>query len=354
LLRQAKEFAVKVVALSDETAAFQAESQKHRWGLSDLEILKGQKGIEKIATLGDADIVLHAIPGFAGIRPLLAALESGKKVAFAGKESLVSAGQLIAPYLEQDRYRLIPVDSEHSAILQCLVGENYGNIEELVLTASGGAFRDLSLEEMKNVTPTDALKHPTWRMGPKVTVDSASLFNKTLEVVEAHYLFAVEYEKIKVVIHRESIVHSMVTFKDGSTKAQLSKPDMRLAIAYALNFPDRGKKAISKLDPVLGSLTFQEPDFERFPCLKLGYEAGKMGGTALCVLSYADEMVVKAFLGGKIGFLDIYPILRKVLDTYEPRRATGIEVLEREVRWAERKVTELLSDFKRGRYSTKS
>ncbi len=316
----------------DYQAAKKAEQFKQHTD-PKLEILPGPSGVSKLAVHSEANLVLHAIPGFAGVAPLFASLEGGKRVAIAGKEALVSGGDLIAPFIKE-KDGLLPVDSEHSAIFQCLLGERPEDIEYITLTASGGAFRDLSINQLKLVTPDKALRHPTWRMGPKVTVDSATLFNKTLEVMEAHYLFGLPYDKIKVVIHRQSIVHSKVTFKDGSTKAQLAKPDMRLAIAYAFNYPIRRKVIDDDTEPFLGTLTFEKPDLERFPCLTLGYEAGQIGGTAPCVLSASDEIVVKAFLSGKVKFNQIYKILKNVLNNYRPRSASSIKDLEQDVKWA--------------------
>ena len=335
VLRQAKILGIRKVALSNESAAREANRNKNAMGLENLEVFFGQEGLCQIASLPEADTVLHAIPGFEGIRPLLASLHGGKQVALTGKESLVSAGELIRPFLEQGPNSIIPVDSEHSAIFQCLRGENRLDIDHIILTASGGAFRDLGLAELERIGPDDALKHPTWKMGPKVTVDSATLFNKTLEVMEAHYLFGIGYDKIKVTIHRESIVHSLVTFKDGSTMAQLGRPDMRLPIAYALNYPERQGGVTLPLGPALGTLTFHEPDFERFPCLGLGYQAGRIGGTAPCVLSMADEIVVREFLAGRVPFTKIYIILKTVLDRYQPKSPDSVEILEQEALWAE-------------------
>ena len=342
-LSQAKEFGARLLALSDEKAAAEAQQAKHSYGLSDLEIAAGASGVQKAASLADADVVLHAIPGFDGVKPLLSSLEHGKRVAFAGKEALVSAGELIAPYIAANPDRFIPVDSEHSAIFQCLQGESHKDVQEIVLTASGGALRDRTLEEMREVTPEEVLRHPTWKMGKKVTVDSATLFNKTLEVMEAHYLFGLGYDQIKVVLHRQSIIHSMVTFKDGSTKAQLARPDMRLAIAYGLTYPDRVPGTVESLSPYFGTLTFEEPDTARFPSLLLGYRAGRMGGTAPCVLSAADEVLVQEFLARRIGFLDMYEVLSAVMEEYHPRDASCVEVLEQERKWAVAKTMELVS-----------
>lgn len=342
-LLQAKECGALFLALEDELSADLARKEKEGLGLHGLEILSGAEGTLRLATMPGVDVVVHAIPGFAGVAPLLESLRTGKRVAFAGKEALVSAGDLIAPYLRRDRHVLIPVDSEHSAIFQSLLGEDPESVAEIVLTASGGALRDLAYGEMADVTAVEVLDHPTWRMGKKITVDSATLFNKALEVIEAHYLFGVDYSKIKVVVHRESIVHSMVTFVDGSTKAQAAVPDMKLAISYGMTYPRRRAAGVPSLHPYLGMLTFEEPDLGRFPSLALGHEAGDMGGTAPCVLSSADDILVEEFLSGHIGFLDIYRVLRAVLDAYEPKKVTGIEVLLEEKSWAERKVRELLS-----------
>ena len=308
-----------------------------------MQVLDGPSAAVTIATMPEVDVVVHAIPGFDGIEPLLASLDAGKRIAFAGKEALVSAGELIGQRLARSKGRLVPVDSEHSAVFQCLLGEDPRSVKEVVLTASGGALRDLGLSEMEKVTPEDVLRHPTWKMGKKVTVDSATLFNKALEVIEAHFLFGIPYSNIRVVIHRQSVVHSMVTFVDGSTKAHAARPDMRLAIAYGITYPERPPRAVPSLAPYVGNLTFEEPDLDRFPCLKLGSVAGEMGGTAPCVLSVADEILVHEFLSGRIRFLDIQRTLRAVLDDYVPKEVTGLEVLVQEKRWAERKVRELLS-----------
>lgn len=342
-LSQAKEFGVKLLALSDEEAATKALGAKDSFGLSDLEIVAGVSGVQKAASLADVEVVLHAIPGFEGVRPLFSSLERRKRIAFAGKESLVSAGELLRPYITANPDRFIPVDSEHSAIFQCLQGESREDIQEIVLTASGGALRERTVDEMREVTPEEVLKHPTWDMGRKVTVDSATLFNKTLEVMEAHYLFGLDYDRIRVVIHRQSIVHSMVTYRDGSTKAQLARPDMRLAISYGLTYPARTTGCVKSLSPYLDTLTFEEPDTARFPSLLLGYRAGRMGGCAPCVLSAADEVLVRGFLEGRIGFLDMYGVLSEIMEEYHPRAATSLEVLEEERDRAISRTWELMS-----------
>ncbi|MGI6666428.1 MAG: 1-deoxy-D-xylulose-5-phosphate reductoisomerase [Bacillota bacterium] len=342
ILAQAREFGASVIALEDPLAAMAAEREKGSFGLDRVKVLSGPEGVSACAALEDATVVVHAVPGFAGIAPLLGALESGKRVAFAGKEALVSAGDMIEPFLRGNPGRLVPVDSEHSAVFQCLLGEDPGSVAEVVLTASGGALRDYEPERLRHVTPDEVLAHPTWKMGKKVTVDSATLVNKSLEVMEAHFLFGVPYEKLKVVIHRQSIVHSMVTFVDGSTKAQASVPDMSLAISYGITYPERRGGVVPSLSPYQGTLTFEEPDVTRFPGVTLGHRAGKMGGTAPCALSYADEVLVREFLAGRIGFLDICRVLCRLLDDYKPRSVDGLDILYQEAARAGRKVRELL------------
>ncbi len=311
-------------------------------GCPGIQIFHGQEGVCKLAALEEADIVVHAIPGFEGLRSLLAALEAGKTVAFAGKEALVSAGDLVTRTGERTGAKIVPVDSEHNAIFQCLAGEDREDISGIILTASGGPFWELSIEEMATVGPAEALRHPTWRMGPKITVDSATFFNKALEVIEAHYLFGVGYDRISVLVHREAIVHSMVVFKDGSIKALMSYPDMRLPISYALNYPERGQAVTSQLDLKGKTLTFTQPDPERFPCLDLGFRAGRMGGTAPCFISAADEEAVKLFLSGVIPFTAIYRVLDLALSGYEPVEASSLEVLEKEAHRGKLRVREIV------------
>jgi len=342
VLAQAKEFSASAIALEDPEAARSAEREKSAFGLDNLVVFSGPEGIARCAELDEANVVVHAVPGFAGILPLIRALEKGKRVAFAGKEALVSAGELIEPYIRKNPGQLVPVDSEHSALFQCLLGEDPDSVAELVLTASGGALRDYSLEEMRRVTPGEVLAHPTWKMGKKITVDSATLVNKSLEVIEAHYLFGVPYEKLKVVIHRQSIVHSMVTFVDGSTKAQASVPNMSLAISYGITYPERRPGVVRSLAPYVGTLTFEEPDAERFPGVLLGHMAGKMGGTAPCAFSCADEILVGEFLAGRIGFTDITRILLGFLESYRPKPVDGLDILREEAARTERKIRELL------------
>ena len=287
--------------------------------------------LEELAALPEADLVLVATVGRVGLAPTLAALRAGKRVALANKEVLVMAGEIVTREAKAHGGVLLPVDSEHSAIWQCLRGEGgeagAGRVERLLLTASGGAFRDRPAGALAAVTPAEALRHPTWKMGPKVTVDSATLMNKGFEVIEAHWLFGVPYERIQVLLHRESIVHSLVEFVDGSVKAQMGTPDMRLPIQYALSYPDRWTEtAVPRLDLAeLGNLHFDAVTPGRYPCLDLAVEVGRRGGTWPAVLSAADEVAVDAFLDGRIGFLDIPDVVGATLAAH---RGTDCPTLE--------------------------
>lgn len=275
---------------------------------------------EEVAAAPDVDIVLVATAGAAGLLPTLAALRAGKPVAIANKEVLVMAGHLVRRAMQEGGGDLRPVDSEHSAIWQCLWGEVPGTVRRIILTASGGAFRDLSRGELAAVTPEQALDHPTWKMGRKITVDSATLMNKGMETIEAMWLFDVPMAAVDVVLHRESIVHSLVEFSDGSVKAQLGVPDMRLPIQLALSYPERmPEPAVPLLDlAAAGALHFGRPDTERFPCLRLAMEAGRAGGTVPAAMAAADEIAVERFLRREIGFLDIPRVIERVLEQHRP------------------------------------
>jgi 1-deoxy-D-xylulose-5-phosphate reductoisomerase len=271
--------------------------------------------MEEMASHPEAHLVVVATAGKAGLHPTLAALRAGKIVALANKEVLVMAGHLVTEAAEQGGGQIRPIDSEHSAIWQCLWGEERSSIARIILTASGGAFRDRPLEELRRVTPEEALRHPTWQMGRKVTVDSATLLNKGFEAIEARWLFAVPFRSIEIVLHRQSIVHSLVEFKDGSMKAQMSMPDMRLPIQCALCYPERvACPSVARLDLTqVGTLEFRVPDLRRFPCLRLGLEAGARGGTHPAVLAAADEVAVEHFLAGHLGFMEIAAVLEGAL-----------------------------------------
>ncbi|MCS7176940.1 MAG: 1-deoxy-D-xylulose-5-phosphate reductoisomerase [Candidatus Kapabacteria bacterium] len=281
-------------------------------------VLCGFEGLQEAAAESSNGLVVVSLVGAGGILPTLAALQAGIPVALANKEVLVSAGHLVMRAVEEHRVPLLPIDSEHSAILQCLQGEPDGSVEELVLTASGGPFRTLPKERLAEVTVEEALRHPNWQMGAKITVDSATLMNKGLEVIEAHWLFRMPLERIRVLIHPQSIIHALVYFRDGSVKAQLSLPDMRIPIAYALSYPQRHPLALPRLDlAALGRLEFEEPDTERFPCLGLALEALRHGGSAPAVLNAANEVAVAAFLRGAIRFVDIPRLVEEALGYFD-------------------------------------
>ena len=279
----------------------------------------GEKGINDVAVYDKADILVNAVTGSVGLQPTLQAIEAKKTIAIANKETLVTAGHLVMDAAKKHQVSILPVDSEHSAIFQCLQGENRKTIEKIILTASGGSFRDRSREELKNVTVKEALNHPNWSMGAKITIDSASMMNKGLEVIEAHWLFDLPYEKIDVLLHKESVIHSMVEFHDSSVMAQLGSPDMRIPIQYALTYPDRiSLPSAKKLDLAqIGKLHFQKMDLDRFRCLKYAYEAGKAGGSYPTVLNAANEAAVAAFLSGQIKFLQIEDLVEESLNRHE-------------------------------------
>jgi 1-deoxy-D-xylulose-5-phosphate reductoisomerase len=295
-----------------------------------------------MASHPDIDIVVVALPGGAGLAPALAAARAGKIIALANKECLVAAGDILMAEAKAHVAQIRPVDSEHSAIWQCLVGECC-QPEKLVLTASGGPFRDYSIDTLEIVTPEQALAHPSWKMGRKVTIDSATLMNKGLEVIEAHRLYGIPYERIEVVIHPQSIVHSMVEFADGAVKAQLSPPDMRLPIQYAFSYPERwANPDLPRADfSVIGRLDFSAPDISRFPCLRLAIEAGKRGDTFPAVLAAADEEAVNAFLNRKIGFGDIGRLVAQALAEHIPAGSPSLESIAAAEAWARQRVSEL-------------
>ncbi|WP_028043775.1 1-deoxy-D-xylulose-5-phosphate reductoisomerase [Candidatus Stoquefichus massiliensis] len=302
----------------------------------DCQFYDGQDGLIAIATLTEVDIVLNAIVGFAGLLPTMEAIKAHKDIALANKETLVVAGHLIIPLVKEYGVALLPVDSEHSAIFQSMNGEHHGDIAKIILTASGGSFRDKSRDELKDVTVEQALKHPNWSMGAKITIDSATLFNKGLEVMEAKWLFDVDYDDIDVLIHPESIIHSMVEYQDTSVIAQLGTPDMRLPIQYALTYPYRqpliGGKRLSLAD--IGSLHFYRPDFKRYHALELAYEAGRMGGSMPCVLNGANEQANALFLERKIHFLDIERLVEEAMRAHQFIAYPTLEQLLEIDQWA--------------------
>src|SRR4051812_2598659 len=323
LVKQALEHRVTRVALSDPDAAARAAEA---W--TGGEVLAGPEGLVRLVAESGADLVLNAIVGSAGLGPTIVALTEGVDVALANKESLVVGGELVTALAEATGAQLLPIDSEHTAMHHLLTGEPPGVVERLVITASGGPFRGRSREALAGVTVEQALKHPTWSMGGKITIDSATLMNKGLELMEAHHLFGTPYERIDVVVHPQSIIHALVQLCDGSTKAHLGYPDMRVAIGYALHHPDRADLPIPRLDLVeLGRLEFAAPDLEAFPCLRLAREAAQAGGTAPCALNAANEVAVHAFLNGRLGFTGIPAVIESVLDTLGASRVHDFEAL---------------------------
>jgi 1-deoxy-D-xylulose-5-phosphate reductoisomerase len=307
LVEQAREHGVRRVALAD------AEAAKRAAPGFDGEVLAGEAGVRELVASTEADLVLNAILGAAGLGPTVVALSEGRDLALANKESLVVGGELVTALAEATGAMLIPVDSEHSALYQLIGAEPPGTVDRLVLTASGGPFRGRS--DLSGVTREEALAHPTWDMGGKITIDSATLLNKGLELIEAHHLFAIPYERIDVVVHPQSIVHAMVHLNDGSSLAHLGHPDMRVPISYALHHPERADVDVPRLDlAALGELSFETPDEETFPCLRLAREAGAAGGTAPAVLNAANEVAVEAFLAGEVPFTAIPEIVEGALD----------------------------------------
>ncbi|HHT50413.1 MAG TPA: 1-deoxy-D-xylulose-5-phosphate reductoisomerase [Eubacteriaceae bacterium] len=285
---------------------------------SKTQIYTGIEGLIKIATLEGTDLLVNSLVGTIGIQPTIAAINKGIDIGLANKETLVSAGSLVMDLAKEKKVKILPIDSEHSAIFQCIRGNENNKIANILLTASGGPFRGKKKRDLINITPREAINHPNWSMGEKISVDSATLMNKGLELIEAKWLFDMDIDKIKILIHPQSIVHSAVEYEDGSIIAQLGEKDMKVPIAYALNYPNRKKNTFSKLDLVsIGTLTFYKPDIETFQCLRLAYEAIKMGGTMAAVLNGANEKAVELFIKKEIGFLDIPQIIQKVMDKHK-------------------------------------
>ncbi len=340
LEEQIRAFEPDFAVLSDKEAAARLAARYH----GKTEILAGEEGLLAAATYSEVDTVLASMVGYAGLRPTMAAINCGKNIALANKETLVAAGSLVMEAVAKNKVSLTPVDSEHSAIFQALQGGREDEVKRLLITASGGPFRGKKRSELESVTLAQCLNHPNWSMGRKITVDSSTLANKGLEVIEAHWLFNMPYEKIDVVVHPQSIIHSLVEFCDGSVIAQLGEPDMRLPIQYALSYPCRYHKAFDQLDLIkAGTLTFEAPDMEAFPSLRIAIDCGKAGGTLPCVFNAANEEAVYAFLDNKIKYLDIPYITEKVASLHDNIAAPCIEDIERadaEARAAARKIIE--------------
>ncbi|MEO0394559.1 MAG: 1-deoxy-D-xylulose-5-phosphate reductoisomerase [Cyanobacteria bacterium P01_A01_bin.137] len=314
LAEQVHQFKPEVVAIRDESKLADLKD-----AIADVDpqpqILAGADGIVEVARYGDAEAVVTGIVGCAGLLPTIAAIEAGKDIALANKETLIAGGPVVLPLVEKHGVKLLPADSEHSAIFQCLQGLPEGGLRRIILTASGGAFRDWPVERLKDVTVADAIKHPNWSMGRKITVDSATMMNKGLEVIEAHYLFGMDYDHIDTLIHPQSIIHSLIETQDTSMLAQLGWPDMRLPLLYAISWPERIFTDWKPLDLAqLATLTFKEPDHAKYPCINLAYEAGRAGGSMTAVLNAANEQAVAMFLDEKIHYLDIPKVIEKVCD----------------------------------------
>lgn len=317
LAQQVRQFQPEMVAISDATLLPELQA-----ALAEVPtqptLLAGEEGVIEVARYADADVVVTGIVGCAGLLPTIAAIEAGKDIALANKETLIAGGPVVLPLIQKQGVKLLPADSEHSAIFQCLQGVPQGGLRRILLTASGGAFRDLAVEKLRSVTVADALKHPNWSMGKKITIDSATLMNKGLEVIEAHFLFGVDYDQIDIVIHPQSIIHSLIELQDTSVLAQLGWADMRLPLLYALSWPERIITDWEALDLVkIGTLTFREPDHEKYPCMQLAYAAGRAGGCMPAVLNAANEQAVALFLEEKIRFLDIPRLIEQACDRYQ-------------------------------------
>lgn len=311
LIQQALEFNPAVVCIADESLY-----QPLREALSDLpiQVMAGEKAIAEMVTMPAIDVVVAAMVGYAGLRPTIEAIKAKKTIALANKETLVVAGEIICRLAQRHKVSILPVDSEHSAIFQSLVGEDMHSVEKLLLTASGGPFRNFTFEQMQHVTAAQALQHPNWEMGAKITIDSASMMNKGFEVIEARWLFDIPVDKIQVLVHPQSVVHSAVQFVDGSVKAQLGTPDMRMPIQYALTYPQRWLSDVPRLDLfATKQLTFEQPDLQRFPNLRLAYEAMEKGGNMPCILNAANEVVNLAFREGKCGFLQMSDVITETM-----------------------------------------
>lgn len=317
LSQQIRQFRPEIVAIADPNQLSDLKD-----AIADVDpqpqLLAGEAGVVEVAAYGDAESVVTGIVGCAGLLPTIAAIKAGKDIALANKETLIAGGPVVLPLVEKHGVKLLPADSEHSAIFQCLQGVPEGGLRRIILTASGGAFRDWPVDKLPEVTVADALKHPNWSMGKKITVDSATLMNKGLEVIEAHYLFGVDYDHIDIVIHPQSIIHSLIELQDTSVLAQLGWPDMRLPLLYSLSWPERIATDWEQLDLVKsGDLTFREPNHQKYPCMQLAYDVGRMGGAMPAVMNAANEQAVALFLEEKISFLDIPKVIETACDRYQ-------------------------------------
>jgi 1-deoxy-D-xylulose-5-phosphate reductoisomerase len=342
LAEQIRQFKPEIVAIADPTQIDELKA-----AIADVTpqpiLVSGEAGVVEVAAYGDAQAVVTGIVGCAGLLPTIAAIKAGKDIALANKETLIAGGPVVLPLVEAHGVKLLPADSEHSAIFQCLQGVPEGGLRRIILTASGGAFRDWPVEKLAQVTVADALKHPNWSMGRKITVDSATLMNKGLEVIEAHYLFGLNYDRIDIVIHPQSIIHSLIEVQDTSVLAQLGWPDMRLPLLYALSWPERIATNWEPLDLVKsGDLTFRKPDHEKYPCMQLAYAVGRAGGCMPAILNAANEQAVALFLDEKITFLEIPKVIEKVCDRFQSQNTSSptLEDILAADDWARRAVLE--------------
>ncbi len=344
LAEQAAEFHPAVVAIGDAGRVDEFRQRCRELKVSIPEIVTGESGLRKITSAADVDIVVSAAVGAAGIQPTYTAVASGKTVALANKEAMVIAGELLRKTAASTGARIIPVDSEHSALDQCLRSGQRAEVRRLILTASGGPFRDTPHDRFSSITPEEALKHPTWKMGKRITVDSATLMNKGLEVIEARWLFDIPAEKIDIMVHPQSVMHSMVEFVDGSVVGQLGTADMRQPIQYALTYPERLSSPVPPLDwNLVSRLDFMQPDRKKFPCISLAYRAIEAGGTAPAVLNAADEIAVEAFLNRKIPFSDIPKLIAGTLEAHKPNKAERLETIIEADAWARKYALKWLS-----------
>lgn len=342
LSAQIRQFRPTIAAICDEDKLPQLQES-----IKDLEpqpiLLSGEAGVKEVARYGEAETVVTGIVGCAGLLPTIAAIEAGKDIALANKETLIAGAPVVLPLIKKHNVKLLPADSEHSAIFQCLQGIPQGGLRKIILTASGGAFRDWDVEKLAEVTVADALKHPNWSMGRKITVDSATLMNKGLEVIEAHFLFGLDYDDIEIVIHPQSIIHSLIELQDTSVLAQLGWADMRLPLLYALSYPERIYTDWERLDLVkAGSLTFRAPNHQKYPCMQLAYAVGKAGGSMPAVLNAANEQAVALFLAEKIHFLDIPRCIETVCDRHSPQNNSNpnLDDILAADKWARQQVIE--------------
>ncbi|MGL5875439.1 MAG: 1-deoxy-D-xylulose-5-phosphate reductoisomerase [Xenococcaceae cyanobacterium] len=350
LREQIRQFQPEIVAICAEDKLPELKD-----AIADLPkqpmILAGAEGITEVARYGSAESVVTGIVGCAGLLPTIAAIEAGKDIALANKETLIAGAPVVLPLVEKHQVKLLPADSEHSAIFQCLQGVPKNGLRKIILTASGGAFRDLPVEKLANVTVRDALKHPNWSMGRKITIDSATLMNKGLEVIEAHFLFGLDYDRIEIVIHPQSIIHSLIEVQDTSVLAQLGWPDMRLPLLYALSYPERIYTDWERLDLVkAGDLTFREPDHDKYPCMQLAYAVGRSGGCMPAVLNAANEQAVALFLEERIKFLDIPRLIETVCDRFSTQNTqtpTLDDILTAD-EWARREVDVACQEMAKG------